>query len=94
MKYYEYEIPTSSKENISYLLMKVRYGFSGGEGGFEPRAGHPTYALSRGALRPLGYFSILLAWREGRIRTPAPSVSLVFKTGSNHSTPLLIESIQ
>ena len=53
-----------------------------------PRAGHPTYALSRGAPSATWVLlHILLAWRRGRDSNPRHlSVSLVFKTSSiNHS---------
>ena len=60
-----------------------------------PRAGFPTYALSRGASSPLEYFCIMvtkiknmkLCWRRGWDSNPRSLAgSLVFKTSSlNHS---------
>ncbi len=55
-----------------------------------PRAGHPTYTLSRGASSPLEYFSMVnlkLSWRRERDSNPwLLAESLVFKTSSlNHS---------
>ena len=64
-----------------------------------PRAGFPTYSLSRGAPSPLGYISKQVQFLvfvqfprqkavggEGGIRTHGPCGSLVFKTSSlNHS---------
>ena len=60
-----------------------------------PRAGFPTYSLSRGAPSPLGYFSMVkiyinyavYRWRRGRDSNSwSLAGSLVFKTSSlNHS---------
>ena len=63
-----------------------------------PRAGFPTYSLSRGAPSPLGYFSMVnyhenfcssldVKWRRGRDSNSwSLAGSLVFKTSSlNHS---------
>ena len=61
-----------------------------------PRAGYPTYSLSRGAPSPLGYFSmvkyiekytLIYIWRRGRDSNSwSLARSLVFKTSSlNHS---------
>ncbi len=56
-----------------------------------PRAGYPTYALSRGASSPLEYFCMvtnkIFFWRRGWDSNPRSLAgSPVFKTGSlNHS---------
>ena len=76
----------STKRNDN-LLSKIVVSFWRRRRDLNPRAGYPTYSLSRGAPSPLGYFSMVnIIGGEREIRTPGSFESPVFKTGSlNHS---------
>ena len=80
-------------ENAPQLCIKIGVRIWRRKRDLNPRAGFPTYSLSRGAPSPLGYFSngsVVSSqgcWRRGWDSNPRSLAgSLVFKTSSlNHS---------
>ena len=80
-------------ENAPQLCIKIGVLIWRRKRDLNPRAGFPTYSLSRGAPSPLGYFSngsVVSSqgcWRRGWDSNPRSLAgSLVFKTSSlNHS---------